>query len=114
MSKPEWGLKRVCPSCAARFYDLNKNPILCPKCGTTYDPEALVKPRRGRLSAEEKKARLALDEVNSPEILLEEAVIEDAVLEGDVLIEDTSELDTEADDVLDVIEEVEEPDLDKE
>lgn len=112
MSKLEWGLKRVCPSCTTRFYDLRKNPILCPKCGTIYDPEALVKPRRGRLSNEEKKARLALDDATPTELLLAETVIEEVDLEGDVLIEDTSELDTEADDVLDV--EVDETGDDKE
>ncbi|MBC7101759.1 MAG: TIGR02300 family protein, partial [Parvibaculum sp.] len=32
MSKPELGTKRDCPSCGAKFYDLNKNPVVCPKC----------------------------------------------------------------------------------
>ena len=34
--KAELGTKRTCPSCAARFYDLLKSPILCPKCGTSF------------------------------------------------------------------------------
>ena len=46
MTKPEWGTKRTCQSCAAHFYDLRKDPIVCPKCGATYDPEAILKSRR--------------------------------------------------------------------
>ena len=36
MAKPELGTKRLCGSCGAKFYDLNKEPIVCPKCGTTF------------------------------------------------------------------------------
>jgi uncharacterized protein (TIGR02300 family) len=37
--KTERGTKRTCQSasCAARFYDLNRNPIVCPICGTVYE-----------------------------------------------------------------------------
>ena len=49
MAKPDLGIKRVCPSCAARFYDLQKRPIECPKCAFTFEPEALVKQRRQRV-----------------------------------------------------------------
>ena len=46
--KADLGTKRQCPSCAARFYDLTKRPIECPKCGFSYEPEALFKQRRSR------------------------------------------------------------------
>jgi uncharacterized protein (TIGR02300 family) len=36
VAKPELGTKRLCGSCGAKFYDLSKDPILCPKCGTTF------------------------------------------------------------------------------
>ena len=36
MAKPELGTKRLCDGCAAKFYDLNKDPIFCPKCGTQF------------------------------------------------------------------------------
>ena len=36
MSKPARGSKRVCPSCGARFYDLNRTPIVCPVCQAVY------------------------------------------------------------------------------
>lgn len=40
MPKKSWGTKRTCPSCGAKFYDLRKNPIECPKCEHTFEPEA--------------------------------------------------------------------------
>ena len=41
MAKPELGLKRQCMSCGAKFYDLNKDPAICPKCGTVFQAVAL-------------------------------------------------------------------------
>ena len=37
--KSERGTKRTCQSasCGSRFYDLNRNPIACPICGTVYE-----------------------------------------------------------------------------
>lgn len=32
MSKAERGTKRVCPNCGARFYDLGRDPVICPNC----------------------------------------------------------------------------------
>jgi uncharacterized protein (TIGR02300 family) len=46
--KADLGTKRACPSCNARFYDLGKRPIECPKCGFSYEPESLFKQRRSR------------------------------------------------------------------
>ena len=57
MAKPEWGVKRVCQSCAAKFYDLNRSPITCPKCAAPFDPEALLKSRRSRPVAPAKIAK---------------------------------------------------------
>ncbi len=42
MVKPELGTKRACPSCHSRFYDLNREPIVCPICGTSFLAEALL------------------------------------------------------------------------
>ena len=38
MVKAEWGTKRTCPNCGARYYDLRHDPIVCPKCGAAFDP----------------------------------------------------------------------------
>src|SRR5262245_45967075 len=48
VTKPELGVKRDCPNCNARFYDLNKEPAHCPKCDHEFTPEALLKPRKPR------------------------------------------------------------------
>ncbi len=55
MSKPEWGTKRICQSCGAKFYDFHASPIACPACGATFDPEAFLKSRRAK-PAKEKEA----------------------------------------------------------
>ena len=48
MAKSEWGVKRVCQSCDVRFYDLRRDPIVCPSCGTKFDPESVLRSRRNR------------------------------------------------------------------
>jgi uncharacterized protein (TIGR02300 family) len=34
------GTKRVCQACAVRFYDLSREPIVCPSCGAHYERAA--------------------------------------------------------------------------
>ena len=48
MANPELGAKQICPNCQAKFYDLGRRPAVCPKCGTSFDPEEAVKNRRIR------------------------------------------------------------------
>jgi len=36
VAKAELGTKRLCANCGAKFYDLSKDPIHCPKCGTVH------------------------------------------------------------------------------
>jgi len=40
VSKTEWGVKRVCATCAVPFYDLHRYPIRCPKCDAVFRPAA--------------------------------------------------------------------------
>jgi len=120
--KPEWGTKRICHNCGARFYDLHRDPIVCPKCGTTFDPEALLrsrrsrsaivsdieKPSRAKAPAAAKKAVAEAEELETP-VETEEAAPGEQELEGvesaeeeyeeeeetedsNVLLEDASEL----------------------
>jgi uncharacterized protein (TIGR02300 family) len=48
--KAELGTKRTCPSCAARFYDLLKNPIVCPKCNANFVAASIL-PSKGDMPA---------------------------------------------------------------
>jgi uncharacterized protein (TIGR02300 family) len=41
VTKPELGNKHQCQNCGTKFFDLNKNPIICPKCGTVFHAVAL-------------------------------------------------------------------------
>ena len=70
MSKPEWGIKRVCPSCNIKYYDFNKNPIICPKCEFEFDPDLLLKSRKGRSIATKTEVNeIASDQKNEKETL---------------------------------------------
>jgi uncharacterized protein (TIGR02300 family) len=97
VAKAEWGLKRTCLSCNAKFYDMNRSPILCPKCGAAFDPEALAKARRTRVVAP--PARAAAAEAEDEEV----AVEADEKEEEEGVMEDTSELGEDSDDVEEVV-----------
>src|SRR5215472_12422222 len=97
VAKPEWGSKRICPSCGTRYYDLLREPVICPKCGTPYDPEAFLRSRRARPAPTVEKE---LEPVGSDEL--------DAEEEDEELLEDAAELGEDEDDMAEVIENVEE------
>ena len=42
MAKESWGKKRTCPKCDTRFYDLTKDPLLCPNCGHTFSLDSIM------------------------------------------------------------------------
>ena len=91
MPKPEWGVKRVCGSCATRFYDLGKEEAECPSCGAPY-VSALAMAERAKAS----KATAA-DEDD------DDAVVEDDELEtvADAVIADgDDDDDDDSDDVV--------------
>ena len=44
MTKADLGIKRLCPNCGTKYFDLNRSPITCPRCGTIFEANA-VKPR---------------------------------------------------------------------
>jgi uncharacterized protein (TIGR02300 family) len=112
VAKPELGTKRLCAGCGAKFYDLNKDPITCPKCGTVYEV-AVVAPR-GRPDAAAARAAAAQA---AEFVSLEEA---DAEAEGGAKktpaegVEDVEDVEVEGGDEDDTtfIEETEEEDTD--
>ncbi|GGH33893.1 TIGR02300 family protein [Alsobacter metallidurans] len=119
MAKPELGTKRQCQSCGAKFYDLGKDPIVCPKCGTTYTAAAIAPPTRGRAAevanrdddeeTEEAGAGpelVSLDEVEAEESGKELPTDDDVEIEDDIAEDDDTFLEEEEagdDDVADLI-----------
>ncbi len=112
MTKPELGTKRLCPSCGAKYYDLNRDPITCPKCGTIFEivaaaparsvaaPKSKPKPAEKVAAASETEE----DEVDPNLVSLEEADEEAAggTSEADsVDDEEFGEIDTDIDDSAD-------------
>lgn len=86
MAKTEWGLKRICPHCNTRYYDMKKNPPVCPSCGAIFDPETLLKSRRGRVVEVKKVAAPA------PEEIIDDIPVAGGDEADDSVMEDTDEL----------------------
>ncbi len=102
MAKVDLGMKLTCESCGARFYDLNKQPGICPKCGTANARPVIFKASR-RPSAEdrEKAANLAASKA-APKAAPsddDDVIDDDADDEDEDMIEDTSDLGEDDDDV---------------
>ena len=51
MAKPEWGSKRVCLSCGAKFYDFAREPIVCPKCEASFSLSDFNKTKKPKAEA---------------------------------------------------------------
>ena len=117
VANPEWGTKRACDKCAARFYDLNRAPVVCPKCGTHHVDKPLTKASAGAKTPQPEpptakpkvndKAEQAVDatETDDDDDHEEEAEEEDidTASEDEELIEDVSDLAEDADDVADAV-----------
>ncbi|HEY3778509.1 MAG TPA: TIGR02300 family protein [Rhizomicrobium sp.] len=104
--KADLGTKRVCPSCNARFYDLQKRPIECPKCAVSFEPESLYKQRRPRPPEPEKAVqRPSPNEVKGREEV-ETAEAEEGLADEAAEVEPADEEEEEA---VGVEEEEEEP-----
>jgi uncharacterized protein (TIGR02300 family) len=71
VAKPELGGKRQCQNCGVKFFDLNKDPILCPKCGTTFQPPVLSRSAARAAAADD-------EESEAPEKDVEMVSLEDA------------------------------------
>jgi len=50
-NKAARGTKRLCQACAVRFYDLGRDPIVCPACSAKYTPAAQPTADSGRRAA---------------------------------------------------------------
>jgi uncharacterized protein (TIGR02300 family) len=120
VAKPELGTKRLCGSCGAKFYDLSKDPIVCPKCSTVFQivvPVSRARPdAAGRAAAaaaagvaaaaaaaaKAKEAEAAEQEEGAEFVSLEDA---DAEAQGkktkDGDVPDTDDIEVEEDESMD-------------
>ena len=106
MVKASWGIKRTCQSCGARFYDLNKSPIKCPKCGRDHDREDFVKVRRGRGASAAATAAAAASAAAAAKAAAKKKV-DEAALVGDEVADVEGEALEDADDLADETEDLE-------
>jgi hypothetical protein len=88
--KLEWGAKRSCLNCGARFYDLQKSSAACPKCGTVYEIQAAPKSRRGKAAVLDYSKDL-LDDTNDLDLV--------ADVDSDEILDDSDDLDDDLDDI---------------
>ncbi|GAN60991.1 MULTISPECIES: FYDLN acid domain-containing protein [Acetobacter] len=96
MSQPDLGTKRVCVSCGARFYDLNRSPAVCPKC-STEQPELVSRLRRSTDSLSANPADTAPVKKKDDDEDLD--LDTDTESDDDDVMEDTSDLDDDDDDI---------------
>jgi len=95
MAKPELGTKRVCINDAVRFYDLNKVPAVCPKCGTE---QPIEQPRVRRAGGNVVEDKRVLKKVAAPGLEDAETDVEVADdEEAEDVLEDTSDLEDDTD-----------------
>ena len=106
VTKAEWGNKRICSNCDARYYDMRKTPPTCPKCGTVFEAIS-AKAKRKPSPPEEKavaKARKPAKPVDDLELESKVLGVADDDDEDEEMIEDASELGEDDEDVSEVIE----------
>ncbi len=112
MAKNDLGTKRQCQSCGSKFYDLGKDPIVCPKCAAVFVPVALMRARPEPKQADADDAELevaadgpelvSLDEVEAEES--KDLPIDDVEIEDDVEADDTFlEEEEEGDEIVGLI-----------
>ncbi len=111
-TKAERGTKRTCqnPECGSRFYDLNRDPVVCPICQTAYQiavaPGALAAvspaPDKAAQRKTPKKPAYPVEEVKTEDAPEADADAALAAIEGEeepaVADEDETFLEAEEED----------------
>ena len=92
-TKQARGTKRTCQSdeCGARFYDLNRDPIACPICGTIY---VIASGPVGVLFKDEEKAQSKVKKETAKSDDSDDDDVEDEIED----IEDDDSVDSDGDD----------------
>ena len=127
MAQPELGTKRQCASCGANFYDLQRDPVVCPICEAKFKSKAAPRSRATAAVAEVADAEASpVIDAKNVEVVVDAKDVEIVVdatgakpdteasgeadagvveEDGDTsgLIEDASELGEDADDMAEVM-----------
>ncbi len=111
MAKPELGSKHQCHQCGTKFFDLNKNPVICPKCGAVQQiaaPRTAARaavPEKEEVEAEQGLELVPLEEAEPAEPHLEPAADDDAEIEhepaDDTFLEEEEEGDDDVSGLID-------------
>ena len=101
MAKPELGTKRLCGNCGAKFYDLSKDPIVCPKCHTVMEVTTVnARARPEPVDAESQGKKTPVGEAGEAEGAEEEVEIEDEGIDDATFIEEQEEGDEDVTDII--------------
>jgi uncharacterized protein (TIGR02300 family) len=87
------GLKRICLACGAKFYDLEKNPIVCPKCGKKHTEEDFNKIKRARKKVVEQE--IPEDDIGLGGAEVE--LLDEDIEESEAAVIETIEIDDDED-----------------
>ena len=99
MARADLGTKRACLACGMRFYDFNRSPIICIGCGAEFDPENIIKSRKGRPAA---KTAARDDSDVADDDQMEDDDNADELVAGVVDDNDDNDIDFDDDDDVDV------------
>lgn len=105
MAKAEWGVKRACPKCEERFYDLNQDPATCPNCGNVFEIASLYQSdiRASAPDAKKPEKEEEFDPLDGDDLIEddEDIAVDDELLEDDddntVSIEEIADVPAEDD-----------------
>ena len=97
MAKPQLGTKRLCPNCGTKYYDLDRDPITCPKCSAVFTISAAALRAKAAAPVEEEE-EVEVEETTVDFVSLEEADAEQGGGEDVPEIEDEEIADIGDDD----------------
>ena len=119
MVNSKWGTKRLCLGCGKRFYDMRRDPIVCPACDASFEVSAPARTRRQRMPVEPSKVAAPTEvSAETKDVAVAEFEDSDVLVATDDVdvetkpaepIENAAELGKDDDDIAEVIEGIEEP-----
>lgn len=86
VAKAELGVKRRCLNCETPFFDLNRSPIVCPKCAALFHVVVIARspPRRPSIRWDDPKRPAPVDPVIADLVLpMDEETAEDNAFHAD-------------------------------